>query len=322
MRTRFRGDHRPPRARSSGAGGLGRVLPVRGVRPPGVAPAGSPAPWSRPGPVARSAARQGPGERDRARRRRAAGGRDRARLRLPDGQGEGRGEGAAGVPRTSSGSRRSVTRSAPRARSGWTPTAAGTSHRGADARGSLPPTRPGVRRAAVRHPGRARRARRLVDVPVAADESIRRAEDPLQVRAAGAADIVVSKAQPLGGVRSALEIAEQCGLPVVVSSAVDTSVGLAAGVALAAALPELPVRLRPGHHEPARRGRDRRTAGRGAWRTASPASRRRRGGAGQIRGGPGRLAGPDTGGRCVPATKLLTSTVVVNSTVLGKAPSP
>jgi o-succinylbenzoate synthase len=82
--------------------------------------------------------------------------------------------------------------------------------------------------------------RRRLDVPLAADESIRRAEDPLKVRAAGAADIVVLKAQPLGGVRSALEIAEQCGLPVVVSSAVDTSVGLAAGVALAASLPELP----------------------------------------------------------------------------------
>jgi o-succinylbenzoate synthase len=81
--------------------------------------------------------------------------------------------------------------------------------------------------------------RRRVTVPLAADESIRRAEDPLAVRAAGAADIVVLKAQPLGGVRSALRIAEACGLPVVVSSAVETSVGLAAGVALAAALPEL-----------------------------------------------------------------------------------
>lgn len=82
--------------------------------------------------------------------------------------------------------------------------------------------------------------RRRVDVPVAADESIRRAEDPLRVRAAGAADIVVLKVQPLGGVRAALRVAEACGLPVVVSSAVETSVGLAAGVALAAALPELP----------------------------------------------------------------------------------
>ena len=82
--------------------------------------------------------------------------------------------------------------------------------------------------------------RRRVSVPLAADESIRRAEDPMKVRAAGAADIVVLKAQPLGGVAAALRIAEACGLPVVVSSAVDTSVGLAAGVALAAALPELP----------------------------------------------------------------------------------
>ncbi len=82
--------------------------------------------------------------------------------------------------------------------------------------------------------------RRHIDIPVAADESIRRAEDPVRVRAAGAADIVMLKVQPLGGVRAALEVAEACGLPVVVSSAVDTSVGLAAGVALAAALPELP----------------------------------------------------------------------------------
>ncbi|WP_283134412.1 o-succinylbenzoate synthase [Rhizohabitans arisaemae] len=82
--------------------------------------------------------------------------------------------------------------------------------------------------------------RRAVDVPIAADESIRRAEDPLKVRAAEAADIAVLKVQPLGGVRAALRVAEACGLPVVVSSAVETSVGLAAGLALAAALPELP----------------------------------------------------------------------------------
>jgi O-succinylbenzoate synthase len=81
--------------------------------------------------------------------------------------------------------------------------------------------------------------RKRVDIPLAADESIRKAEDPVRVRAAGAADIVVLKVQPLGGVRAALQVAEACGLPVVVSSAIDTSVGLAAGVALAAALPEL-----------------------------------------------------------------------------------
>ncbi|WP_300611522.1 o-succinylbenzoate synthase [Trebonia sp.] len=82
--------------------------------------------------------------------------------------------------------------------------------------------------------------RRLIDIPVAADESIRKAEDPLRVRAIGAADVVMVKVQPLGGVRAALRVAQACGLPVVVSSAVDSSVGLAAGVALAAALPELP----------------------------------------------------------------------------------
>jgi O-succinylbenzoate synthase len=51
---------------------------------------------------------------------------------------------------------------------------------------------------------------------------------------------VVLKVQPLGGVRACLELAERIGLPVVVSSALESSVGLAAGVALAAALPELP----------------------------------------------------------------------------------
>jgi o-succinylbenzoate synthase len=82
--------------------------------------------------------------------------------------------------------------------------------------------------------------RRRVDVPVAADESIRRAEDPYRVRELDAADIAVLKVQPLGGVRACLRIAEDIGLPVVVSSALETSVGIAAGVALAAALPELP----------------------------------------------------------------------------------
>ena len=81
--------------------------------------------------------------------------------------------------------------------------------------------------------------RRRVDVRIAADESIRRAEDPLRVAVAGAADIAVVKVAPLGGVRRALEVAEACGLPCVVSSAVETSVGMAAGLALAGALPEL-----------------------------------------------------------------------------------
>ena len=82
--------------------------------------------------------------------------------------------------------------------------------------------------------------RRRVDVPIAADESIRRASDPMRVKRLGAADVAVLKVQPLGGVRECLRIAEEIGLPVVVSSALETSIGIAAGVALAAALPELP----------------------------------------------------------------------------------
>lgn len=82
--------------------------------------------------------------------------------------------------------------------------------------------------------------RRKVDVRIAADESIRRAEDPLRVAVAEAADVAVIKATPLGGVHRALQVAEACGLPCVVSSAVESSVGLAAQLALAGALPELP----------------------------------------------------------------------------------
>lgn len=82
--------------------------------------------------------------------------------------------------------------------------------------------------------------RRRVAVPIAADESIRRAADPYRVRDLEAADIAVLKVQPLGGVRACLRIAEDIGLPVVVSSAIESSIGIASGVALAAALPELP----------------------------------------------------------------------------------
>jgi O-succinylbenzoate synthase len=83
-------------------------------------------------------------------------------------------------------------------------------------------------------------ARNGIDVLVAADESIRRASDPMRVVREQAADVIVVKAAPLGGVRSALAIAQECGLPTVVSSALDTSVGVRAGLALAASLPELP----------------------------------------------------------------------------------
>ena len=84
------------------------------------------------------------------------------------------------------------------------------------------------------------RVRRAVEVPIAADECIRTLDDARALRAAAAADLIVLKQQPLGGVRAALDVYDAAGVPAVVTSMMETSVGLAAGVALAAALPELP----------------------------------------------------------------------------------
>jgi o-succinylbenzoate synthase len=82
--------------------------------------------------------------------------------------------------------------------------------------------------------------RRRTGIAVAADETLRldRVEDRAALHAA--CDLIVLKVQPLGGVRAALRLAEHIGLPAVVSSALETSIGLAVGVRLAAALPELP----------------------------------------------------------------------------------
>ena len=81
--------------------------------------------------------------------------------------------------------------------------------------------------------------RARVDVPIAADESIRKADDPLAVVHARAADIAVLKVAPLGGVSALLAIAAQIDIPVVVSSALDSAVGIASGLTAAAALPQL-----------------------------------------------------------------------------------
>jgi o-succinylbenzoate synthase len=81
--------------------------------------------------------------------------------------------------------------------------------------------------------------RRRVDVPIAADESIRKADDPLAVVRARATDIAVLKVAPLGGISALLDIAALIDIPVVVSSALDSAVGIAAGLSAAAALPQL-----------------------------------------------------------------------------------
>ena len=84
-----------------------------------------------------------------------------------------------------------------------------------------------------------RRRTDYLDLPIAADESVRKESDPLLVSRSGAADLLVVKAAPLGGIRAVLAIQAETGLPLIVSSALDTSVGISMGAFLAAALPEL-----------------------------------------------------------------------------------
>ncbi len=81
--------------------------------------------------------------------------------------------------------------------------------------------------------------RRKVSVLIAADECVRSVEDARRLNALAAADVLVLKVQPLGGVRAALDVADAAGVPAVVTSMYETSIGLAAGLALACALPEL-----------------------------------------------------------------------------------
>jgi o-succinylbenzoate synthase len=79
-------------------------------------------------------------------------------------------------------------------------------------------------------------SKRGLTTPIAADESVRKSSDPLAVELAGAADILVLKSAPLGGIASALEIAASSKLPVVSSSAMQSSIGLAAELHFAACL--------------------------------------------------------------------------------------
>jgi len=74
---------------------------------------------------------------------------------------------------------------------------------------------------------------------IAADESVRKAEDPLAVARTGAADLLVIKAAPMGGITRAMRVIEEAGLPAVVSSALETSVGISMGLQLAASIPNL-----------------------------------------------------------------------------------
>ena len=78
-----------------------------------------------------------------------------------------------------------------------------------------------------------------LDIPIAGDEVLRKATDPFAVDLEGAIDILALKVQPLGGIERAHELAEHHKLPVVVSSALESAVGINYGLQLAASLVDL-----------------------------------------------------------------------------------
>ncbi|CAB5239419.1 unannotated protein [freshwater metagenome] len=79
----------------------------------------------------------------------------------------------------------------------------------------------------------------MVPVLIAGDEVIRKAEDPFDLDLEDAVDILMLKVAPLGGIERSLAIAKHHGLPAVVSSALDSAVGVGYGIRLAAVLPQL-----------------------------------------------------------------------------------
>ena len=87
--------------------------------------------------------------------------------------------------------------------------------------------------------GELRELKLRTSVKIAGDEIIRKAEDPFNVDLLGAIDILILKVAPLGGIARAMKIAEHHQLPVAVSSALESAVGISHGLKLAAALPQL-----------------------------------------------------------------------------------
>jgi O-succinylbenzoate synthase len=78
-----------------------------------------------------------------------------------------------------------------------------------------------------------------VDVKIAGDEVLRKAKDPFAISLDGAIDILMLKVSPLGGIKRAMDLAIHHKLPVVVSSALESAVGISHGLALAARVPNL-----------------------------------------------------------------------------------
>ena len=78
-----------------------------------------------------------------------------------------------------------------------------------------------------------------VDVKIAGDEVLRKAKDPFAISLDGAIDILMLKVSPLGGIKRAMDLASHHKLPVVISSALESAIGISYGLALAARVPNL-----------------------------------------------------------------------------------
>ena len=84
-----------------------------------------------------------------------------------------------------------------------------------------------------------RELKKRVDVKIVGDEVLRKAKDPFAIDLSGGVDYLMLKAQPLGGLKRAHELAEHHDLPVVVSSALESAVGINYGLILAASFKEM-----------------------------------------------------------------------------------
>ncbi len=84
-----------------------------------------------------------------------------------------------------------------------------------------------------------RELKKRIDVKIVGDEVLRKAKDPFAIDLTGAVDYLMLKVQPLGGIKRAHQLAQHHKLPVVVSSALESAVGINYGLILAASFEDM-----------------------------------------------------------------------------------
>ena len=84
-----------------------------------------------------------------------------------------------------------------------------------------------------------RELKKRIDVKIVGDEVLRKAKDPFAIDLTGAVDYLMLKVQPLGGIKRAHQLAQHHKVPVVVSSALESAVGINYGLILAASFEDM-----------------------------------------------------------------------------------